>query len=175
MLCSRYIINVQRQQIDKIIALFNLFTYNFFYITVFLGCKERPLLTRCVYNSFSHSFYIYFYYRIKGNMIQLKIILFGLTIVGAVALAVYNHYNAQEAPQQYRATRQQMAKRRRRSPSPPVSICSEDSSSGQVFQKHAVFSTINIGFCKEQQVTKNFPATCRKYKMHFKITVTFFW
>lgn len=63
-------------------------------------------------------------------MIQLKIILFGLTIVGAVALAVYNHYNAQEAPQQYRATRQPMAKRRRRSPSPPVSICSEDSSSG---------------------------------------------
>lgn len=168
MLCSRYIINVQRQQIDKIMALFNLFTYNFFYITVFLGCKERPLLlTRCVYNSFSHSFYIYFYYRIKGNMIQLKIILFGLTIVGAVALAVYNHYNAQEAPQQYRATRQQMVKRRRRSPSPPVSICSEDSFSGQVFQKHAVFSTINIGSCKEQ-VTQKFPATCRKYKFTLK-------
>lgn len=64
-------------------------------------------------------------------MIQLKIILFGLTIVGAVALAVYNHYNAQEEPQQYRANprrQQRIDKRGRRSPSPTISILSLDSS-----------------------------------------------
>lgn len=90
-------------------------------------------------------------------MIQLKIILFGLALVGAAALAIYEFYNEQEAPQQYGPNRN----RQRRSPSPVsnCSICmfsvSDDIYRRQLYCGHIFHKNCIANWLKERRTCPN--------------------
>lgn len=120
------------------IVIFTILLWQFscnFLTLISLAATLLPSNVNSVHSYVNHYFgnITFFFITAKRTMFQLKLIIFGLTIVGGVVLAVYNHYNEQEQARQYRAYSQRPRRRlsppsRIRSPSPPLSITSDNSS-----------------------------------------------
>lgn len=118
------------------IVIFTILLWQFscnFLTLISLAAILLPSNVNSVHSYVNHYFGNITFFFITAKRTMLRLILLGITIVGGVALAVYNHYNEQEQPRQYRAYSQRPRRRlsppsRIRSPSPPLSITSDNSS-----------------------------------------------